>query len=85
MQFQNCANIYETLHFAEHSESYFQGLVCMGHRQDLVSGVEAAQFAEGAEQPLTGPTVELQLLLVVLRTSQNLEAAARRNNNLFKS
>lgn len=37
-----------------------------------MSSVNAAQFAEGTEQPLTGPTIELQLLLVVLRTSQYL-------------
>lgn len=54
------------------SESYLQGLVGVGHWQDFVSCVDAAQFAERAEQPLTGPTVELQLLLVMLRAGQNL-------------
>ena len=31
----------------------------MGHWQDLVSGVDPAQFAERTEQPLTGSTIEL--------------------------
>lgn len=53
-------------------QPYLQGLVCVGHWQDFVPGVDAAQFAEGAEQPLTGPTVELEFLLVMLRTGQNL-------------
>lgn len=54
------------------SQPYLQGLVCVGHWQDFVPGVDAAQFAERAEQPLTGPTVELEFLLVMLRTGQNL-------------
>ena len=41
-------------------ESYLQGLVSLGHWEDFVSGVDSTQFAEWTEQPLTGPTVELQ-------------------------
>ncbi|TNN42662.1 hypothetical protein EYF80_047159 [Liparis tanakae] len=43
-------------------------LVGVGHRQDLVSRVDAPQLAERAEQPLAGPAVEVQLLLVVFGT-----------------
>ncbi len=63
--------------------SNLQGLVCVSHRQDFVSGVDAAQFAERTEQPLTGPAVELQLLLIVLRTRQNLTTT--KNSNKIKS
>lgn len=59
------------------SESHLQGLVRLGHGEDFVSGVDAAQFAEWAEQPLTRPAVELQLLLVMLRTGQNLRTRAK--------
>lgn len=51
---------------------YFKGLVSLGHGQYLVSRVQATQFAEGTKQPLTGPAVKLQFLLVVLGASQNL-------------
>lgn len=34
-------------------ESNLQRLVRLGHWEDFMSGVNAAQFAEGAEQPLT--------------------------------
>ena len=55
------------------SQSYLQSLVSLRHWEDFVSSVDSAQFAERAEQPLTGPAIELQLLLVVLRTGQDLE------------
>lgn len=56
-------------------DSHLQGLVRMSHRQDFMSGVDASQFAEGTEQPLTGPAVELEFLLVVFRTRQNLRTS----------
>lgn len=59
------------------SESYLEGLVCMGHWQDFVSRVDAAQFAERAEQPLARPTIELQFLVVMLRTGQNLRSKSQ--------
>lgn len=37
-----------------------------------MSGVEASQLAEGTEEPLTGAAVELELLLIVFWTRQNL-------------
>lgn len=60
------------------SDSNLQCLVRLGHGEDFMSSVDAAQFAEGAEQPLAGPTVELQLLLVVLRTCQYLSKAVKK-------
>lgn len=53
-------------------DSHLQGLVGMSHRQDFMSGMEAPQLAERTEQPLAGPAVELELLLIVFRTRQNL-------------
>lgn len=52
--------------------SDLQSLVSLSHGEDFVSGVDSAQFAERTEQPLAGPAVELQLLVVVLRAGQNL-------------
>lgn len=49
-----------------------QSLVSLSHGEDFVSGVDSAQFAERTEQPLAGPAIELQLLVVVLRAGQNL-------------
>lgn len=48
-------------------------LVGLGDWRHLVPGVDAAQLAERAQQPLARPTVEVQTLLVMLRTRQNLE------------
>lgn len=60
--------------FCSECDPYLQGLVRVRHRQDFVSRVDPSQLAEGTQQPLTGPAVELQLLLVVFWTRQNLRA-----------
>ena len=46
----------------------------MGHGQNFVARVDTPQLAQRAEQTLAGATVELQLLLVVLRAGQYLGA-----------
>lgn len=56
-------------------DSHLQGLVRVSHRQDFMSGVDASQFAERTEQPLTGPAVELEFLLIVFWTRQNLRTS----------
>lgn len=40
-----------------------------------MSRVDAPEFAERAEQPLTGPAVELEFLLIVVWTRQNLRTS----------
>ena len=44
----------------------------MGHGQHFVARVDAPQLAQRAQQALAGATVELQLLLVMLRARQHL-------------
>lgn len=64
--------IYPDQIFLRQGSLYLQGLIRVDHRQNFVSGVNAAQLAQRAEQPLTGPAIEQQLLLVVIRAGQDL-------------
>ena len=46
----------------------------MGHGQNFVARMDTPQLAQRTQQALAGATVELQLLLVVLRAGQHLGA-----------
>lgn len=65
-------------------EWHLQGLVGVGHRQDFMSRVDTPQFAERTQQPLAGPAVELELLLVVFWTRQNLRTSRGEENKKQK-
>ena len=52
--------------------THLEGLVGLGDGQNLVPVVHPARLTQLAQQALTVPEVELQLLLIVLRTRQHL-------------